>query len=118
MTLRDRSILVVSTEPWFGPLLSKHYIALELCRHNRVLFVDPAYNVADLARRRWSRARFREHYHDLQPNNLRRLRPWRLPKDRNSRLIGRFSHALLAAQVRARGFRPDLIVSFNPAYTF
>ena len=52
MTLRDRSILVVSTEPWFGPLLSKQYVALELSRHNRVLFIDPAYNVADLARRR------------------------------------------------------------------
>ena len=118
MTLRDRSILVVSTEPWFGPLLSKQYIALELSRHNRVLFIDPAYNLADLARRRWPRDRFREHYHDLRPSNLRRLRPWRLPKDRDSRLIGRFSQALQAAQVRARGFRPDLIVSFNPAYSF
>src|SRR5258706_9503831 len=118
MPLRDRSILVVSTEAWFGPLLSKQYVAQELARHNRVLFLDPAYNMADLPRRHWPRSRFREHYHDLQPANLRRLQPWRLPKDRDYQLVGRASQAFIAAQIRARGFRPDLIVSFNPAYIF
>lgn len=118
MTLRGRSILVVSTEPWFGPLLSKHYVARELARHNRVLFVDPAYNMAELARRRWPRAYLRERYHDWQPENLRRLHPWRLPKDHEYRLVGKASQVFIAAQIRARGFRPDLIVSFNPAYTF
>jgi hypothetical protein len=38
-SLRDRSILMVSTEQWFGSLLSKHYIVLEPSRHNRVLFI-------------------------------------------------------------------------------
>ena len=118
MTLCDRSILVVSTEPWFGPLLSKQYVAQELASHNRVLFVDPAYNIADLARRRWPRAHFRERYHNLRPANLRRVQPWRLPKDRDYRLVGQASRALIVAQIRARGFRPDLIISFNPAYTF
>lgn len=118
MTLQGRSILLVSTEPWFGPLLSKHYVAEELARRNQVLFVDPAYNIADLARGRWPRAHFPERYHDLRPANLRRLRPWRLPKDRNYRLVGKVSHALVLAQLGASGFRPDLIVSFDPAYTF
>ena len=118
MTLQGRSILLVSTEPWFGPLLSKHYVAQELARRNQVLFVDPAYNLSDLARGRWPRAHFPERYHNLRPANLRRLRPWRLPKDRNYRLVGNVSHALVLAQLGASGFRPDLIVSFDPAYTF
>src|SRR5438034_11189500 len=117
MTLHDQSILLLSTEPWFGPLLSKHHIALELARHNRVLFVDPAYTLADLARLRGPRARFREHYHDRQPENLTRLRPWRLPRDRYSRVLTWLSHQMLAASVYLRGFYPDLIVSFNPTYS-
>jgi len=115
--LRDRSILLLSTEPWFGPLLSKHHFALQLARHNRVLFVDPAYTLADLARLRWSQARFPEHYHDLQPENLTRLRPWRLPRDRYSRGLTWLSHQVLVAQVRRLKFCPHLIVSFDPAYS-
>jgi hypothetical protein len=38
---------MVSTEQWFGSLLSKHYIVLEPSRHNRVLFI--------LRRRRFTR---------------------------------------------------------------
>jgi len=110
MPPRPRSILVVSTEPWFGPLLSKQHVALQLARRQRVLFVDPAYNLADLARGRWPAARLPEHYHNLQPANLQRLQPWRLPKDRDSRLIGRLSHALIAGQIRARGFHPALMI--------
>src|SRR5262249_47323627 len=79
---------------------------------------DPAYNIADLARGQWPSAHFRERYHALQPANLRRVRPWRLPRDRNYRLVGKFSHALVMAQLGASGVRPDLIVSFGPAYTF
>jgi hypothetical protein len=108
MTLCNRSILVVSTEPWFGPLLSKQYVAQELARQNQVLFLDPPFNLAELARRHWQRTYFRERYHNLRPANLRRFQPWRLPKDRDYQLVGMASQAFIGAQIRAPvSPRPD-----------
>ena len=41
MQLRDKTILIISNEPWGLVWLSKHNYAYELSRNNRVIFVDP-----------------------------------------------------------------------------
>lgn len=40
--LRNRDIVIISPQRWGGMWVSKHWIASELSRQNRVLFVEPA----------------------------------------------------------------------------
>jgi hypothetical protein len=106
VTLCNRSILVVSTEPWFGPLLSKQYVAQELARQNQVLFLDPPFNPAELARRHWQRTYFRERYHNLRPANLRRFQPWRLPRIATTIWWARLHRPSLRRRYARAGFAP------------
>jgi hypothetical protein len=118
MILTNKAILVIGTEPWCGPLLSKHHIVIELCKRNQVMYVEPAFHAGSLLRGRWPRLDYPEFYHNIQPNSLKRLRPWRLPKSESVRLAGKMSEYLVEAQIRGRGFKPDLILSFHPTYVF
>ncbi|MEK6238895.1 MAG: hypothetical protein N2C14_29620, partial [Planctomycetales bacterium] len=52
--LRNRDVIVASPQPWSPYWVSKHWIAHELSRYNRVLFVEPPVHVGGLARRPWS----------------------------------------------------------------
>lgn len=117
-TLIGQAVLVIGTEPWFGPLLSKHHVVLELCKHNRVMYLEPAYHAGQLMRGQFPRQRYREHYHNLHPLTLDRLRPWQLPKSHTSALLRRLSQVMLLVQIRAHRFRPDIIISFHPGYAF
>src|SRR5689334_19890320 len=49
--LHGRDILVISPQYWGGMWVSKHWIASELSRHNRVLFVEPPTWVGGLVKR-------------------------------------------------------------------
>jgi hypothetical protein len=49
--LRDRDIIVISPQFWGEMWVSKHWIASELSKHNRVLFVEPPVWVGGLVRR-------------------------------------------------------------------
>jgi hypothetical protein len=49
--LRDRDIVVISPQFWGEMWVSKHWIASELSKHNRVLFVEPPVWVGGLVRR-------------------------------------------------------------------
>ncbi len=118
MDLTDKAILVIGTEPWCGPLVSKHHIVIELCKLNQVLYLEPGAHLGSLLRGQWSRLEYPEHYHDIQPESLKRLRPWRLPKTESVRLVGKLTEYLMEARIRGRGFTPDLILSFDPAYVF
>src|SRR3954447_25628014 len=49
--LRDRDVLIISPQYWGGMWVSKNWIASELSRHNRVLFVEPPTWLAGLVKR-------------------------------------------------------------------
>src|SRR4051794_28133786 len=49
--LRDRDVLIISPQYWGGMWVSKHWIASELSRYNRVLFVEPPTWLAGLVKR-------------------------------------------------------------------
>src|SRR5262249_36619931 len=49
--LHGRDVILISPQRWGGMWVSKHWIASELARHNRVLFVEPPVWVAGLAKR-------------------------------------------------------------------
>ena len=118
LTLSGQSILVIGTDSWFSPLLSKHHVVLELCKRNEVLYMEPFYHVGSLLRGYWPRTIYHEPYHDLQPPTLSRLTPLRLPKSQALPLVRRLSEAIVLAQLRARRFRPDVILSFSPSFAF
>lgn len=118
MILTNKAILVIGTEPWCGPLVSKHHIVIELCKRNQVMYVEPAFHLGSLLRGRWPGLEYPEHYHNIQPESLRRLRPWRLPKSESIRLVSRMTEKLVVTQIRAQRFKPDLMISFDPAYVF
>ena len=80
MPLVNRQILVVGTEFWSGPLLSKHHIVLELCKQNRVLYLEPVYHAGSILRGQRQVMQYPFLYHELHPAGLQRLRPWWLPK--------------------------------------
>jgi hypothetical protein len=48
--LRGRDIIIISPQYWGGMWVSKHWIASELSRHNRVLFVEPPVWLAGLVK--------------------------------------------------------------------
>lgn len=118
MILTNKTVLVIGTEPWCGPLVSKHHIVIELCKRNQVVYVEPAFHLGTLLRGRWSHLEYPEHYHDIQPETLKRLRPWHLPKNESVRLAGKITEYLTEARIRSLGFKPDLILSFDPTYVF
>jgi len=118
MILTNKAILIIGTEPWCGPLVSKHHIAIELCKRNQVIYLDPALHLGALLRGQWPRLEYPEPYHDIQPQTLERLRPWQLPKSETVWLAGKMTEYLIEAQIRIRGFKPDLILSFDPSYVF
>lgn len=111
------NFLVASGEPWFGPLLSKQHVAMELCRQgHKVLFVDPWFRPGHLLQgRRPHAVPFPQPYHRCTLPNLRRLRPFWLPKTLGK---GRRAHAFVALQVRLARFRPDCLIVFDPRYAF
>jgi hypothetical protein len=47
----DRDIILISPQRWGGMWVSKHWIASELAKHNRVLFVEPPIWVGGLVKR-------------------------------------------------------------------
>lgn len=118
MILTNKAILVIGTEPWCGPLVSKHHIVIELCKRNQVMYVEPAFHLGSLLRGRWPGLEYPEYYHNIQPKSLKRLRPWRLPKSESVRLVAKVTEYLAEAQIRGRGFKPDLVLSFDPTYVF
>lgn len=118
MILSNKAVLVIGTEPWYGPLVSKHHLVIELCKRNQVVYIEPAYHMGNLARGRLPQDRYPEYYHDIHPPGLTRLKPWRFPKSESFRLIERLSEGVAWTQIRAHRFSPDLIISFDPAYLF
>ncbi len=113
-----RTILVIGTEPWFGPMLSKQHVTLELCKQNRVLYVEPVYHVGNLLRLRLPGHVYSKPYHHVQPENLSRIRPWRFPKSGASAVMRWLSQTTLRARLDLRGWNPDVIISFSPDFAF
>lgn len=108
--LRDKSILLISPEPWGKVFLSKHYYALELARAgNNVIFLEPQW--PHLAARRMEEAAPRlfvltDHFH---PRGLRYLpSPFqRLMLRQAARTLGKVS-----------GLNFDLVWSFDNSRWF
>jgi len=118
LTLSSQSILVIGTESWFGPLLSKQHVVLELCKRNKVLYMEPFYHLGSLLRGHLPHRLSHEPYHDEQPPTLHRLTPLRLPKSQALPWVRRLSETIVLAQLRFRRFRPDVVLSFNPYFAF
>ena len=116
--LSGQSILVIGTDSWFGPLLSKHHLVLELCKQNNVLYLEPFYHAGKLLRGRLPQDLYHERYHDEQPSTLIRLQPWRLPKSEMLPVMRSLSEKLLLARLRLRNFQPRVIISFSPHFIF
>jgi glycosyltransferase involved in cell wall biosynthesis len=116
--LSGLSILVIGTDSWFAPLLSKHHIVLELCQRNNVLYMEPHYHVGKLLRGCLPAHIKHEAYHNRQPPTLSRLTPMLLPKSSALPSIRWLSDKIVSAQLRLRGFRPDVIISFSPYFSF
>lgn len=116
--LSGQSILVVGTDCWFSPMVSKQHIVLELCKRNRVLYVEPFYYVDSLLKGHLPGSQRDASYHDKKPPELSLITPWRLPKSGTSTVVRRLSESMVLAQLRARRFKPDVIISFNPYFSF
>lgn len=113
-TLRDVTILVAGTEPWFGPLLSKHHLTLELSKFNNVVYLDPVFHMGNLMRLSWPKRRLRFRYHNHKPNTLTLLKPWWLPKTATSKTMRCLSREFMEWQIKALRVQPELIISFDP----
>lgn len=128
--LSGKKILVIGTEPWFGPLLSKHRLVLELCKQNQVVYVEPIFHLGSLLRKPKELFKFFKnasqyllspnwlHYHNESPANFSRIRPIRLPKSSESKVLRNLSEWLFIWQLMMRKLKPDVIISFNPYFGF
>ncbi|MBS1808083.1 MAG: glycosyltransferase [Acidobacteria bacterium] len=113
-----KKILVIGRESWFGPLLSKQHIVLELCRENEVIYVEPFFHLGWLLKGKLPQQVYHEPYHQLMPPSLTRLIPMRLPKSSTNKAARCWSEWLMLVQLWLKRFRPDVIISFSPYYAF
>jgi glycosyltransferase involved in cell wall biosynthesis len=116
--ITGKSILVIGTEPWTAPLLSKHHVVLELCKRNKVLYVEPFYHLGKVLRGRGRETLYPEYYHKQHPPSLSKISPILLPKSNIIVGVRRLSEAIIQAQLRARRFQPDVVLTFSPNFSF
>ncbi|MEZ4731754.1 MAG: hypothetical protein R3E79_31935 [Caldilineaceae bacterium] len=114
----QKTIIVIGTEPWLSPLLSKHHVVLELCKRHRVIYIDPVFHMGNLLRLHMPDTGYKLSYHQQKPANLVVLKPWWLPKTQASRILNKVSESYFVAQLRRRIETPNVIISFNPNYAF
>jgi glycosyltransferase involved in cell wall biosynthesis len=116
----DKTIMVIGTDPWNSPLLSKHRLVLELCQRNRVLYVEPFYHLGNLLRRRpqSTGGAAPAEYHHEAPRSLTLVQPYRLPKSAYVAALRSISERAFSAQLRLRRFDPDVILCFSPYFAF
>lgn len=118
--LVNKNILVIGTESWFGPLLSKHRIVLELCKYNRVIYMEPPYHLGKLLRGISPNDSYlvAAPYHQEYPNTFSRFVPIWLPKSYYSRIIRSMSESILYLQLYLNAIKPDIIISFSLSFPF
>lgn len=110
--------MVIGTEAWSGPLLSKHRLVLELCRRNRVFYVEPFYYLGNLLRQGPRRRLPSAAYHHESPPSLTLVQPYRLPKSAYVPALRAISERAFLAQLWLKRIRPDVILSFSPYFPF
>jgi glycosyltransferase involved in cell wall biosynthesis len=116
--LSGKTIMVIGTDPWNSPLLSKHRLAMELCKYNKVVYVEPVFHIGKLLRRRVPRSDSNWNYHNEYPATLSIVQPYRLPKSAVVPPLRRISELSFLMQLHRRRIRPEIIISFNPNYAF
>lgn len=114
----DKTVMVIGTDPWNNPLLSKHRLVLELCQHNRVIYVEPFYHLGNLIKPRPRQGPAGSIYHHDTPPTLSLIQPYRLPKSAYVPVLRWISERVFALQLLLHRIRPDVIISFNPYFPF
>jgi glycosyltransferase involved in cell wall biosynthesis len=117
--LADKTIMVIGTDAWNNPLLSKQRLVLELCQQNRVIYVEPFFHLGKLFRPEYWRRRGKGSvYHHEYPPTLTLMRPYRLPKSACVSFLRKISEWAFLFQIWAKRIRPDVIISFSPYFPF
>lgn len=117
--LTGKTIMVIGTDPWNSPLLSKHRLVLELCKQNQVIYVESLFYLGKIFRLEYWRQRGKNPlYHREYPASLSFAHSYRLPKSAYILLLRKISEQLFLLQLWLRQIRPDVIISFNPAFPF
>ena len=116
--LAGKTVMVIGTDPWNSPLLSKHRLVLELCRQNQVVYVEPFYHLGKLFKPRYWRQAKGATYHEEYPQSLTFVQPYRLPKSAYVPALREISEWVFSLQVWLKQSRPDLIISFSPYFPF
>lgn len=114
----DKTIMVIGTEAWSGPLLSKHRLVLELCQRNRVFYVEPFYYLGALFKRESKEHSTVAPYHHEIPPSLTLVQPYRLPKSAYAPALRVLSERAFSVQLWLKRIRPDVILSFSPYFPF
>ena len=111
-----RSILVLGSEPWESPLLSKQHVASALSGVHQVTWVDPPFHLGYLLHGKTPRSLRFPPYHDLTPSGMRRLRSVEFPRSQRSDFARALSSAALRWRLEIARVDPDLAISFHPGY--
>ena len=111
--LTHKNILIGSLQPWNSPLVSKHYIAMELTKvHNNITF-------AHTRRMRKmifpSRDSNRFTFHNMSPDRLTLARLYLSPRFTHGKVVQSLS-AQMVRTVLGRAYYPDIIISFDPVF--
>ncbi len=109
ITLRNKNILIASTQNWYSPFLSKHYLAIELTKENHVYFVNPPRFIHKLNKPY-------KKFHDETNENLSVLTPQWLPKSHSFPLAKIVSLLIFKYTYRKIIKSINLIITFNPIY--
>lgn len=111
--LINKKILIASTQPWFSPLLSKQFIALELSKYcNEIVF-------ASLYRIFKDRSYFKQfenfQFHDIKPQNVT-LKVFKLPPGYlKFKVLCTLAKRIFSTSFDSN-YQPDVIISFSPVF--
>ena len=113
--LSNKNILIGSLQPWHSPMISKHFIALELAElQNDVTFLNIEKIITGLFHNRYiKRTKFNQILHERV--NLKTF--YALPGFLRMRVLKRFTMKKLR-KCLGSDYYPDIIFSFDPQFCF
>lgn len=111
--ISNKNILVASMQPWHSPMISKHFITLELAKlQNNIVFVSLHRIIKDQFNNRYS-GHFK--YHDIKPDRVKVKKLKVLPGFLQYRLLYRVTKKIIH-QTLGHTYYPDIIISFDPQF--
>ncbi|MFQ5823664.1 MAG: glycosyltransferase [bacterium] len=111
--LSNKNILIASIQPWHSPLISKHFVTLELAKlQNNIVFITLYRIIKDRFNYRYLK-QFK--FHDIEPARVN-IREVCVPPGFLRNQILYWATTKLIRQALGYNYYPEIVISFDPQF--